>query len=229
MMSIVAVLVFVTVAGAGTVSGGSPAAGEWKALFDGKTLNGWVNGKGEPVSAGWVVEDGVLHRKARGGDIFTAAEYLDFELEFEWKIAAGGNSGVKYRLHRIEGMNWLGPEYQILDDAAIKEGKDEKTSTASLYLIKGIGTGKKLNPAGEFNKGRIVASGSRLEHWLNGQKIAEIDTSSQEWRTIFAQTKYNRSQGATEWFARDAGPIMLQDHGSEVWFRNIRIRELKRP
>ncbi len=200
---------------------------QWHVLFDGKSLEGWINERGEPAGAGWVAEDGVLHRVGRGGSLITVGEYLDFELEFEWKIAAGGNSGVKYRLHRAGEAGWLGPEYQILDDALHREGRNGATSAVALYLLKEPGPEKTLKPAGEFNLARIVARGTMLEHWVNGAKVLTMDTSSEEWRQRLAASKYSKSPGAFDWFARHAGPLMLQDHGNEVWFRNLRIRELK--
>jgi len=199
----------------------------WVSLFDGRTLSGWVLEDGKSAADGWAVEDGALCRKSRAGSIITRQQYLDFELEFEWKIAAGGNSGVKYRLHRIGEGSWLGPEYQILDDTLSKDAQSAATSTAALYLLKEPGPEKSVRPAGEFNQARIVARGTILEHWLNGRKVLTMDTSSAEWRQMLAAAKYSRSPGAQDWFARHAGPIMLQDHGSPVWFRSIRIRELK--
>ncbi len=200
---------------------------QWHMLFDGKSLAGWVNERGEPAGTGWAVEDGVLHRVGRGGSLITVGEYLDFELEFEWRIAAGGNSGVKYRLRKTGEAGWLGPEYQILDDALNREGQNAATSATALYLLKGPGPEKILKPAGEFNQARIVARGTILEHWVNGTKVLTMDTSSEEWRQKLAASKYSKSPGALDWFARHAGPILLQDHASEVWFRNLRIRELK--
>jgi hypothetical protein len=199
---------------------------QWHMLFDGKSLAGWVNERGEPAGTGWAVEDGVLHRVGRGGSLITVRHYLDFELEFEWKIAAGGNSGVKYRLHRTANEGWLGPEYQILDDALHREAQNAATSAAALYLLKEPGPEKILKPAGEFNRARIVARGTILEHWVNDTKVLTMDASSEEWRQKLAASKYSKSPGAADWFARHAGPIMLQDHGSDVWFRNIRIRAL---
>ena len=95
----------------------------WTDLFDGKSLTGWVKGNLEPAEAGgWVATDGVLHRKSGGGDLFSAKEYGNFELSLEWKIAPGGNSGIKYRVAKF-GKGWLGPEYQVLDDGAIPMAK----------------------------------------------------------------------------------------------------------
>jgi hypothetical protein len=182
----------------------------------------WADGKGAAPGAGWSFEEGgVVHRAGKAGDIFTKKKYQDFELEFEWKAAVGANSGVKYR------MKSVGPEYQVIDDEKHPDAKNETRKAASLYDVKAAAAGKPLKPAGEWNASRIVAKGKHLEHWLNGAKVMEIDLDSDEWKAAFAKSKFAKAKGADEWFAREAGPVMLQDHGDEVWFRALRIRELK--
>ncbi len=204
-----------------TAFGGEPVS-----LFNGKDLAGWTGADGKPVSAGWLVEEGgVLHRAARGGDLYTAREYGDFELSFEWKVAAAGNSGVKYRVISYAGKGFLGPEYQLLDDARHPDGKiGPQRQTASLYdLFAPDAESKKLKPAGEWNSTRIIARGTRLEHWLNGAKVLEVDTASEAFKAAYAKSKFK----STPDFALNAkGRIMLQDHGDEAWFRSITIREL---
>ena len=147
-------------------------------LFDGKTLDGWVTADGKPVTRGWVVEGGLLMRKKRGGNIYTASEYDNFELTFEWKIAKRGNSGVKYRVaHYEKGVwgkpEWLGCEYQMFDDAGRTISKIG--STGSIYNLVAPNDKKKLRPVGKFNTSRIVADGTKIEHWLNGEKIAALN------------------------------------------------------
>lgn len=181
----------------------------------------WADGKGAAPAAGWVFEDGVIHRTAKAGDIFTKKKYLDFELEFEWKVAAGANSGLKYR------MKGVGPEYQVIDDTKHPDAKNGSRTTASLYDIKAPAADKPLKAVGEWNASRVVAKGKHLEHWLNGSKVVEIDLDSAEWKELFAKSKFAKTKGAEDWFARETGPVMLQDHGDEVWFRALRIRELK--
>lgn len=201
-------------------------AGEPVALFNGKDLTGWTLADGKPVAAGWMVEpEGVLHRAGKGGDIYTAKEYGDFELSFDWKIAAAGNSGVKYRVTAYEKKGFLGPEYQLLDDTKHPDSKvGPQRQTASLYdIFPADAALKKLNPPGEWNTTKIVVQGTRFEHWLNGVKVLETDTSSEAFKTAVAKSKFKNTAG----FALNAkGRIMLQDHGDEAWFRNLSIREL---
>lgn len=204
----------------------SPAAAEKSSsgsetidLFDGKTLNGWTTLKGEPVTKGWEVKEGMLYRENRGGHILTEQEFGDFELEFEWKLGQRGNSGVKYRLKKFGGQ-WLGCEYQIYDD----RGKPNSTqSTGALYALYAPPKDKPLKPVGEFNTSRIIVRGPHVEHWLNGEKIVEAEIGSEDWVRRVARSKFNKYDG----FAKTArSKLMLQDHGSEVWFRKITLRPL---
>jgi hypothetical protein len=197
----------------------------WTELFDGKSLTGWVKGDGKPAGiGGWVAEDGALHRKSGGGDLFTAKEYGDFEFSVEWKISPGGNSGIKYRVIQF-GKSWLGPEYQVLDDTAHPDGKNgADRQTAALYYLKPADPEtKKLKPVGEWNTTRIVARGNHFEHYLNGAKVMDMVVGSDEWKAAYAKSKFKGTEG----FAQNPqGRLMLQDHGNEVWYRNIRIKEL---
>ena len=189
--------------------------GEWLSLFNGETLAGWTDQSGgEP--RGWQVKSGLLHRFKKGGNLHTTRMFRNFELEFEWKVAKGVNSGVKYRFH-----DGVGPEYQVIDDANAGEKAKPIGLTASLYVIKEP-EGKQLNPHGEWNRGKIVARGNRLEHWLNGVKVMEIEVGSEEWKQRKAASKFKDRKG----FGTFEGPIHLQDHGGEVWYRNLRIRSL---
>lgn len=194
----------------------------WISLFDGKTLEGWKSPTGAAPGKGWKVADGCIHRESAGGDLLSEKEYKDFELEFEWKISAKGNSGVKYRVSKSPG-GWLGPEYQVLDDAGHPNGKVADTTAASLYEVVPAAKDKVLNPAGEWNKSKIVAKGTTLQHWLNGKLAVEIDTAGKEWPELKKASKFAKMEG----FAGPAaGHLLLQDHGDPVWFRAIRIREL---
>ena len=194
----------------------------WISLFDGKTLDGWTSPTGGKPGAGWKVEDGCIHREAKGGDLISEKEYGDFELEFEWKISAKGNSGVKYRLRKSPG-GWLGPEYQVLDDAGHPNGKVEDTTAASLYEVVPAAKDKVLKPVGEWNRSRIVARGTVLEHWLNDRLALKIDTAGKEWPDLKKASKFAKVE---DFAGPAAGHLLLQDHGDKVWFRAIRIREL---
>ena len=188
-------------------------------LFDGETLNGWVTENGEPVTEGWVVQDGTLHRDSRGGNIFYAQEVGDFELRFEWKIVAGGNNGLKYRVRKYNGRS-LGCEYQMLGET---KPSYSIGSTGSLYVLYEPNDKKKANPPGEWNTAKIVAHGPRIEHWMNGEKIVEADLASDEWRKRLMKSKFRPYKD----FARNTlGRIMITEHGSKVWYRNLELTPL---
>ena len=198
--------------------------GSWMQLSSPNGYSGWTTYRGEPVQDPWIVEDGAYHLKnGGGGDIMTEQDYGDFELEFEWKVAEGANSGVMYLVRKGDDAPYYsGPEYQILDDAKHRDGQNAVTSAGSLYALVAP-EGKELKPVGEWNSARIVLQNKRLEHWLNGKKVVEIEVGSESWNQLVAGSKF------AEWaqFAKaDRGHIVLQDHGDPVWYRNIRIRSL---
>ncbi|MBM3494923.1 MAG: DUF1080 domain-containing protein [Armatimonadetes bacterium] len=203
------------------------AFGPWIDLFDGKSFSGWTNVAGKPVGKGWVIEDGCIRRVATGAmDIVTTRQFRDFELEVEWKLQPKTNSGIKYRLHRMPDGGVLGPEYQIMDDP-VPPAASHKGSCAALYSIKEPRADIRQKTPGEWNTTRIVAVGARIEHWLNGEKVVEIDQSSPEWNERLDKSKFAEREGYRKWFARGASPILLQDHGGSIWFRNVRLREAK--
>jgi len=194
-------------------------------LFDGKDLSAWQTGDGKAVAAGWEVKDGTLHRGGKGGDIFSKKEYGDFELDLEWRIAEGGNSGIKYRVAQF-GRSWLGPEYQVLDDDKHPDGKlrEGRRVTGALYDVFPVNGLKVVERPGEWNHTRIVARGSKVQHWLNGYKVLDYDTTSEDWKREIGLSKFAKNEG----FGMNAkGRIMLQDHNDEVWYRAITVRELK--
>lgn len=198
----------------------------WKLLFDGKTTADWRGiGKSEFPTKGWVVEDGVLRHisKGGGGDIVTREDYESFELTWEWKIGQAGNSGVKYNLPDPEQN--IGCEYQIIDDEkhpdGLRGGKSHQT--AGLYdLIEPAD--RKTKPVGEWNSSRLIVKGGHVEHWLNGVKTVEFELGSEELKARIAKSKYKKVPGFGE---KVKSPILLQDHGDEISFRSIKLRELK--
>ncbi len=198
--------------------------GKWVSLFDGKSLAGWMRADGEAAREGaWVAEDGVLFRKSGGGDLFSEKKYGDFEFSWEWKISPKGNSGVKYRVKKY-GARYLGPEYQILDNEHPDGKNSRKRQAAALYDLKAIAPAAKVKPVGEWNKSRLVVEGNNFRHFLNGKLAVEVTVGSAEWDKIFAKSKYKSHAD----FARNArGKLMLQDHGNQVWYRNLKIREFK--
>jgi hypothetical protein len=212
--------------GVDELSAAEKAAG-WKLLFDGKTTDGWRGYRKEAFpDKGWVVEDGCLRvvAGAKGGDIITAGQYGDFELALEWRVAEKANSGIMYRVTEKHGASWqTGPEYQILDDIGGGAAPDNPHSAGALYGLYAPSSGKIVKPAGEFNQTRILIKDNRLVHWLNGIKIVECRLDSDDWKQRVAGSKFNKYEG---FGAQSKGHIALQDHGNDVWFRNIRIRDL---
>ena len=182
---------------------------------------GWTDKEGGQPGSGWVIEEGCIVRKAKTGDLYSKKSFKNFDFSFEWKIVTGCNSGVKYRVTDYSGAV-LGLEYQIIDDAKWKYPPDHVGATASIYAIKATVPNKKLHAPNEFNKSRIVANGKKIEHWLNGEKVAEITLGSEDWKKRHLASKFKKRPG----FGTKEGRIMLQDHGGKVWFRNLMIREL---
>ena len=196
-------------------------------LFDGVSTRGWrgLGMDGFPSNR-WVVQDSCLHclgGPGRTNDIITQRKYQNFELSFEWMVPGPpGNTGVKYRVQdRKPGDGFaFGPEYQIMDDPQATD----KHATGSLYDVFPP-QGKHINPAGQFNAGRIVVRGDHVEHWLNGVKVVEFDFGSKRLADALARSKFKE----TDWAKQPLGHIALQDHHDEAWFRNLKIRELRAP
>ncbi|NDV44781.1 3-keto-disaccharide hydrolase [Flagellimonas sediminis] len=208
----------------------------WKLLWDGKTTNGWRGARLDSFpDKGWEIEDGVLtvlssggEESAAGGDIVTTELFGDFELMVDFKLTEGANSGIKYYvntdLNKGPGSS-IGLEYQILDDAVhpdAKLGNHEGSRTlASLYDLIKADSNKPANPIGEWNTAHIVSKGNHVEHWLNGMKVLEYERGSDEFKKLVSESKYvvwpNFGEAPT-------GPILLQDHGDRVSFRNIKIK-----
>lgn len=213
---------------AAPVAGQDPPAGvtAWRTLFDGTTSAGWRGFKKEAFpDKGWAIEDGCLRvtKGGGGGDVVTEGQYGDFELRFEWKVAEGANSGVMYRVTEDEATPWrTGPEYQILDDERHADGKDPKTSAGSMYAVYAP-EGKVLKPVGEFNEARIVCAGGKVRHWLNGVRVVSTDLDGDEFKARVAASKFAAMKA---YGTRRKGHIAFQDHGDDVWFRNIRVREI---
>jgi hypothetical protein len=202
------------------------AAG-WRLLFDGKTTKGWRAFKKTTFPAqNWTVEDGWLRCMGKGGgDIITEDQFEEFELEWEWKLSPGGNSGVKY--FAVESRGPVGHEYQIIDDARHPDGQkaEGKRVTAAFYDVLKTQVPTPLKEPGQVNRSRIWVKGQHVEHWLNGVKVLEYELGSKEVLEAVAQSKFKTTPG---FGTRMKGHILLQDHNDPVWYRNIRIRDLSK-
>jgi hypothetical protein len=201
----------------------APAEGEWRTLFDGRSLDAWRGFRSDRVPAGWQVVDGALTRVGEGGDLITRDEFGDFELALEWKVAEGGNSGIMYRVTEDAGATYeTGPEMQVLDDARHKDGESRLTAAGAAYGLYPAPAGV-VKPAGEWNAVRIVVRGNHVEHWLNGIKVVEYELGSPDWKAKVEASKFKQWPG----YGRAAsGHIALQDHGDQVAYRDIKVRAL---
>jgi len=210
------------------------ADGPWISLFDGKTLNGWKGWRG-PVNPIWVVKDGAIVANRNGvpgtpgnGGTYlrTEREFGDFELEWEWKNAPGGNSGVFYRSTEDEERpQWTGVEYQLLDGAAHPDGKNGQDRwSGAAYALYPPSAEAKTKPVGEWNKSRVVARGKHVEHYLNGKLACSFEFGNDDFKKRVAAGKFATWK---KFAVPTRGFVVLQDHGHFTAFRAIRIRELK--
>lgn len=206
-----------------TLTAEEKAAG-WRLLFDGESPGEhWRGYRRDDFPDGWQVRDGAITRVAPAGDIITREQFENFELKLEWRISPGGNSGIFYRVSEDRSHTWeTGPEMQVLDNAGHADGGMAVTSAGAdyaLYAPKRDVT----RPVGEFNEVHIIVDGADVTYWMNGVKIVEYELWSDDWEERVANSKFARMPG----FGRNKkGHIGLQDHGDEVAYRNIRIREL---
>lgn len=211
---------------AADLSQAEQAAG-WRMLFDGESWEGWRGyRKDAPPEKGWAIEDGTLHVKANGGggDIVTEEIFGDFELSIEFKVASAANSGIIYRVDESLAYPWMtGPEFQILDDAASHENQFPSHTVGSVYDLYIAAETKPVKLAGEWNNARIRISDGIVKHFLNGMKVAQYDMNSEGWTDKIARSKFRDMEG---FGIQKRGRISLQDHGDDVWYRNIKIRDL---
>ncbi len=195
-------------------------------LLESKDLSSFRGYAQEEIGEGWSLDGKELYFDGSGGgDIITKEEYDDFDLQVEWKVADGANSGIMYRVSLGDSAPYMsGPEYQILDDGEHVDGKTPITSAGSLYGMQAPNEDKTLRDVGTWNKTRIIVEGNKITHYLNNKKVVEAEIGSDEWNKQLAESKFK------DWekFAKNAqGHIAFQDHGNEVWFRNIRIKRLE--
>jgi hypothetical protein len=235
-LAVVAASSFV-IACAASQPGSAPAAaaaalpagvrgGSWVDLLPGDA-SAWRGYRQDTLPSGWRFDAaaGTLSRTGRAGDIITDRQWGDFELELEWRVGPGGNSGVFYRATEATDVIYMNaPEMQILDNSTHADGRNPLTSTGSNYALHAPERDVS-RPVGEWNRARIVAVGPHVEHWLNGTKLVEYRMGSAEWEALVKASKFNQWPA----YGRSMrGHIGLQDHGDPVSFRRIRIRELTR-
>lgn len=200
--------------------------GEWEVLFSRKSHQFRGYKLYDFPKRSWKVEKGELKSLAGAPqvDLVSLAMYQDFELELEWRVAAGGDGGVLYRVMEDEGPTWhSGLEYQLLDDAAHPDGKQFNRTSGSLYDVAGAKASAAVKPSGGYNVSIIKVVGSKVEHWLNGEQVLQFDLESPQFKSMTGQSKFKNLPR----FGREKeGHICLQHMGNEVAFRSIRIRRV---
>ena len=202
-------------------------------LFDGTSTDAWKDIKSDNFPEhGWVIKDGILTVLAKteehegGHDIVTKEQYSNFVLELEVLLSEGANSGVKYMIvdtYSGKEGNYLGLEYQLIDNERhpdAKLGRNGNRKMASLYDILPTRKNIKINPAGEWNKIKIISSKKRVEHWINGEKAVVFTRNSDSYKELVRLSKYNKLEN---FGGQKHGHILLQGHGNEVSFREIKI------
>lgn len=193
----------------------------WELLFDGKSMEKWKNYQKEGLSEKWVIQDGAMFKKPGGGDIVTKKSYKNFEFQCEWKISPKGNSGIFVRVDDSGKAVWSKSiEMQVLDNEEKTKSKEKAGSVFDLVAAP-ENVAKK---AGEWNKVKILCEDKEMTFWLNGKKTANFTVGSDQWKELVAHSKFKGWQG---FGLAESGPIGLQDHGNPVWFRNLKVREIK--
>jgi hypothetical protein len=196
----------------------------WRALLGRADAPAWRGWEAAGVPSGWHVADGVLSKSGPVDDLVTLQEFGNFELELEWKIGKGGNSGIFYRGTReYDHLYWSGPEYQLLDDANAPDGRARVTAAASAYGLYGAPAGV-VKPFGHWNRTRIIVRGHHVEHWLNGRKVVAYELQSSAWKSLVAASKFS---AYPNYGLAERGFIGIQgDHPGSLEIRDLRIREL---
>lgn len=204
---------------------------QWLSLFDGETTEGWHTYRRDTVGSAWSVQDGALTfnpevpQEGRG-DIVTDREFENFELELEWKIGSGGNSGIFIGVKEDEqyGNTYsTGIEMQVLDNISAADNKIDNHLAGTMYDLIGTPELSKPKPLGEWNQVRIRKKDGQVTMWLNGIQTADVTVGSEEWQSLLEKSKFKDWEGFAKY---PKGKIGLQDHGDPVSFRNIRIMEL---
>ena len=232
----------------------APETEDWIILFDGSSTEGWRAYNGDALPPGWTIKDNTLtfdteqileedyDYKGSKDIIYGAEEFDNFELYVEWKIPAGGNSGIFYHVKEgYDGPPVVSPEYQLIDDEGytkIHDITDYNKSlgytenpeelkplqqTASDYAMHPADSNKILHPVGEWNSSKIVFTPEKVEHWLNGKKVLDFVPWSEEW---YEKKNSDKWKNSPDYGKFKTGYIGFQDHGSDLSFRNIKIKKL---
>jgi hypothetical protein len=206
----------------------------WKLLFDGQTTNGWHTYGKSTIGKAWKVVDGTLYFDAaskksfqtpEGGDIVTNEEFENFHLKLDWKISPNGNSGIMFYVHEDPvkySEPWhTGPEMQVLDNNGHPDAKILTHRAGDLYDL--IAAKENVRPVGEWNEVEIIANRGDLKFFMNGEQVLQTTMWDDNWREMVAKSKFKDKPGFGTY---KKGRILLQDHSDDVWYRNIKIREL---
>ena len=207
----------------------------WISLFDGSTLNGWhTYGKSAPGKA-WSVDSGAIFLNASakkdyqtdgGGDLVTSDEFENFDLKLDWKISKNGNSGIVFYVNEDTAKykeTWnTGLEMQVLDNDGHSDGKIPKHRAANLYDLIAASPENVKGP-GEWNQAEIISNNGQLDLYLNGTKVVSTTLWDDNWKKMVANSKF---KDMPDWGTFKKGHIALQDHGNDVWFKNIMIKKL---
>ena len=219
-----------------TLTAAEKAAG-WQLLFDGTQIQQFHNWGKNTIGKSWIIDENAIHLDAQpnpsghwqaadGGDIITADEYQDFELELDWKIGSCGNSGIIYNVledtAKYDYVWQTGPEMQVLDNACHPDSKFPKHRAGDLYDLIACKY-ETVKPAGQWNHARLVSKGGKVEHWLNNRKLVEVQMHNSDWDKLVAGSKF---KDMPDFCKSKKGKIALQDHGDPVWYKNIKIRKL---
>jgi len=208
---------------------------EWESLFDGVSSKGWHSYGKDSLGKAWKAEDSALHLDASvksdwqtkdGGDIVTDKEYENFHLKLEWKISKGGNSGIMFYVKEDTSKYkypWeTGPEMQVVDNVGHPDGKSPLTSAGSLYDLIPVNKNS-VKPAGEWNAVEIIADHGKLDLYLNSEHVISTTLWDEAWKKLISGTKFATMP---DFGTFKKGRISLQDHGADVWYRNIKIKRL---
>lgn len=209
----------------------------WQLLFDGKSISDWRNFKKQTLAKSWIIDDESIHLTtqlkkeggsiaADGGDIITKNTFENFEFSYDWKISNCGNSGVMFNVVENEKYKYVwetGPEMQVLDNSCHPDARFVTHKAGDLYDMIECKY-PSVKPAGEWNEARIISNKGKMEFWLNGIQVVTFTMHDENWNNMVAKSKF---KDMPDFGKATSGHISLQDHGDKVWYRNLKIKELK--